>query len=120
MEQPQFESGFWQDLATENPLGVKSITEQDARDWFDLEWPAIREFYASSRTKKPRWRLRMVRCWSNLTPRSLAAAREFGARRRSAAEAAILAALAEVALGGEFDASEGKLVIPPMRVKGKR
>jgi len=34
---PKLPEGFWAALAENNPVGMP-LTEQDARDWFDMVW----------------------------------------------------------------------------------
>ena len=119
LDQPTFAPDFWQALARENPLGSRSITEQDARDWWNREWPEIREFYATKRVKTPRWRLRIVRCWANLTPRALDLAREHGRASRRAKVGAELEGLVESAFSGQSDGPGDSSQLPPMRT-GRR
>lgn len=119
-DKPTFPPEFWRLLAKENPLGSPFIVEQDARDWFELEWPQIREYYRqTSRAKRPNWSLRIVRCWANFTPAKLSTARAFGVASRRSQTGLRLEALAEKALSGEVRAPEGPSALPPMRIGGK-
>lgn len=117
MDRPTFAPQFWQDLARENPLGSLSISEQDARDWFELEWPGIREYYVEKypRTRKPNWRRRLVVCWANLTDDKLEKARAFGVASRRSEQGAMLESLAQNALSPDLDASDADFVVPPMK-----
>ena len=86
MEKPNFPSSFWQGLATHNPLGHKDITEQDARDWFDLIWPVYQQ--NRSRVRVPNHKLRIANWWIRITKAEIEKARARGAelRRSNAAD----------------------------------
>ena len=113
---PVLPPAFWADLAIENPLGIP-ITEQDARDWFDLTWPTMREWYAENAPRqKPRWRLRITKWWSNLSERDLMRCRERGQRVRHGAQAASMAETAAEIPETDFDRLPDDFVIPPPRV----
>ncbi len=116
MDKPELAPSFWQLLAIENPLGLITITEQDARDWFEVVWPSMREFYAEKRGK-PRWRLRIVKFWANLSERDLERARISGQERRRSEEAVQLQSLADRVLTDDFGTVDESVVIPPMRVR---
>lgn len=120
MEKPTFAPEFWQDLARENPMATLTITEQDARDWFDLEWPPIREYYAAKypRTKRPNWRRRLVVCWLHLTDDKLRKAREFGIAARRSQQGAKLDALAQNALSDGLGGLDDEVELPPMNSGG--
>ena len=54
---------FWIELAEENPLGARSITAQDAEDWFMLRaWPRFKT-YPYGRTRVHSALVRYITLW---------------------------------------------------------
>lgn len=96
MDKPSFRPAFWQDLALENPLGRRDITEQDARDWFDWIWVVYRQRH--SRVRAPNHKLRIARWWFNLSDDDIDRARARGRESRRGVAAERLTRVATKAL----------------------
>lgn len=112
---PVFKPEFFQDLAENNPLGLDTLTEQDARDWFDSKWLEMREFYSRRNTGKPNWKLRAAKWWGNLREDDLCRARERGLATRRARTAAASRDLVESLSQLDFDILPADYEIPPMK-----
>lgn len=95
MRKPIFPPSFWQDLAASNPLGLLDVTEQDARDWFEMIWPVYQQHRAGTRT--PNHKLKVANFWIRIGERELERARAFGAERRRGAQVAQLTEIASQA-----------------------
>lgn len=72
-EKPQLSPQFWQDLADNNPIGMK-LSADDARAWFDYVWLSYRE------RRYTRHRLAIISWWSRVSEEEIEGARDRAAR----------------------------------------
>ena len=112
MRRPIFPPYFWQELAASNPLGLLDVTEQDARDWFDMIWPVYQQHRSGTRT--PNHKLKTANFWIRLTEKDLDRARAFGLERRRGAQVAKLTETASRAFPDPTPAPRRDL--PPLQV----
>ena len=96
MDKPSFSPAYWRDLARENPLGRRDISEQDTRDWFDMIWLVYRERF--NRVRNPNHKLRIARWWANLSDGDIDRARARGSESRRGVAAERLTQVATKAL----------------------
>jgi len=95
VDKPSFSPHFWRNLATHNPLGRRDITEQDARDWFDLTWPKYEQ--SRPRVRKPNHKLRVASWWIRISTAEIDRARALGLEKRRGKQADKLTHIAEKA-----------------------
>jgi hypothetical protein len=112
VDKPSFAPLFWQELAANNPLGRADITEQDARDWFDLVWLVYKEHYP--RVRKPNHRLRIANWWIRVGDEEIDKARARGQQMRRTVEAEKLQAAASAAF--TTAPLSPRTDLPPMRI----
>ena len=111
MDKPSFSPYFWNNLAVNNPLGRRDITEQDARDWFDLIWPIYEQ--TRTRIQNPRHKLRVAQFWVRVSAVEIERARALGAERRRSVKAERLADVASKAFPTQH--APPRTDLPPLK-----